>query len=98
MAGFYIKSDGNGGITIGKLLSVIITIIIFISGCIVTVVAKDTQYKIDIENLKTDMKQTKELVSAHSETNAILTTQVDSIQEDVKYIKNIMIKYFEGAK
>ena len=94
----YIKSDGNGGFQIGKLLSVIVAILLFVSGIIVTVVAKDTQYKIDIENLKEQMTDTKQTVSEHSETIATLNANIGSITEDLRYIKDIMILQYGDKK
>lgn len=97
MTWFYIRSDGNGGIQIGKLLAAVLSIILFIGGIIVSAVAKDTRYQIDIENLKSDVDEAQDKISEHSETIATLTANIDDINSNVKFIKEIMVQRFGGT-
>jgi septal ring factor EnvC (AmiA/AmiB activator) len=94
---FYIKSDGNGGVNVSKVLLAIMILIAFVTP-IVTVAVTAQSMKSDISTLKQEYADAgprhtttiKEMKSTDKELQikeAILETKLDQLQKDISEIK-----------
>jgi peptidoglycan hydrolase CwlO-like protein len=94
----YIKSDGNGGVNIGKGTLAIIGTFMMILQFVIATVSYQVTTKVQVDNIKSQLEEHNHIQQAYTlamnakveaccQDNAVLTSKVDRIEQDIKEIK-----------
>ena len=94
MANIYVKSDGNGGVVIGKTLIALIGLIVVLISTIATVVAYNVGVSGDVKsnnlrivNNEKGLDEVSKTIDVYGRNIASLNTNVDTIKSDISEMK-----------
>lgn len=84
----YMKSDGNGGITVSKATIALLVILFTIIGAVFTTAMQYGQFKSDIAGVQDDLAEMRPVVSENHDAVAQIPIELDNIKSDISEIKS----------